>query len=185
LPAAARIIWRHSEASIGYPGSIAFDTAGNTYIADSYSSHIFKVDTTGTVTVVAGNGTLGYSGDGGPATSAALNGPEGVFVDSSGNIYIADTGNDLIRVVNTGTVQITIAGIAIPAGDIANGGWDILPRLTGKVDVCTPATAGPATSADLNAILSASQSTATGDIFLSRTQTMRRSARFRASSGNI
>jgi trimeric autotransporter adhesin len=68
-------------ASIGYPGSVAFDGVGNAYIAASYSSHIFKVDTTGTVTVVAGNGTHGYSGDGGPATSAALNGPEGVFLD--------------------------------------------------------------------------------------------------------
>ena len=68
-------------ASIGYPGSIAFDSAGNAYIADSNSSHIFKVDTTGNLTVVAGNGTFGYSGDGELATNAALNHPVGVFVD--------------------------------------------------------------------------------------------------------
>ena len=63
------------KASIGYPGTIALDSAGNSYIADSYSSQILKVDTTGTLTVVAGNGTLGYTGDNGPATSAALNAP--------------------------------------------------------------------------------------------------------------
>ena len=99
------------KASIGSPGSIALDSAGNSYIADSYSSHIFKVDTTGTLTVVAGNGTVGYTGDGGLATSAALNAPEGVYVDASGNIFIADTGNSVIREVtaSNGTVT-TVAG---------------------------------------------------------------------------
>src|SRR5271166_1366997 len=98
-------------ASIGYPDSIAFDGAGNTYIADSYSGHVFKVDTTGALTVVAGNGTHGYSGDGGPATSAALDGPEGVFVDASGNIFIADTQNSVIREVTASNGNIiTVAG---------------------------------------------------------------------------
>ena len=106
------------KASIGYPVGVAFDTAGNTYIADSYSSDVLKVDTSGNVTVVAGNGTSGYSGDGGPATSGALNNPEGLFVDGSGNIFIADTGNGIIRVVNTGTTQITVANTVIPPGDI-------------------------------------------------------------------
>lgn len=98
-------------ASIGYPGSVALDAAGNIYIADSYSNHIFKVDTTGNLTVVAGNGTPGYSGDGGPATSAALNNPEGVFVDGSGNIFIADTDNCLVREVSGGNIS-TVAGNA-------------------------------------------------------------------------
>jgi trimeric autotransporter adhesin len=107
-------------SSIGYPGSIARDAAGNTYIADRYSSHIFKVDTTGTLTVVAGNGTLGYFGDGGLATSAALNGPEGVFVDAAGNIFIADTDNSVIREVTASNGNITtVAGNGKPgyAGD--------------------------------------------------------------------
>jgi protein gp37 len=98
-------------ASIGYPGSIAFDSAGSTYIADSNSSHIFKVDTTGNLTVVAGNGTFGYSGDGGLAINATLNRPEGVFVDGSGNIFIADTDNCLIREVSGGNIS-TVAGNA-------------------------------------------------------------------------
>jgi len=106
------------QASIGYAGSVALDSSGNTYIADSYSSQVFKVSASKTLTVVAGNGTLGYSGDGGPATSAALNGPEGVAVDSAGNLYIADTDNCVIRVVNTGSTSVTIAGVTIQPGNI-------------------------------------------------------------------
>jgi trimeric autotransporter adhesin len=98
-------------ASIGYAGSIARDAAGNSYIADSYSSHIFKVDLTGNLIVLAGNGTLGYSGDGGPATSAALNRPQGVAVDATGNVFIADTDNSVIRevIAASGNIQ-TVAG---------------------------------------------------------------------------
>ncbi|MGA8735444.1 MAG: hypothetical protein WB558_16120, partial [Terriglobales bacterium] len=112
------------KASIGYPGSIVLDAAGDIYIADSYSSHIFKVDTTGTLTVVAGNGTHGYSGDGGPATRAALGifGPEGLAVDGSGNIFIADTDNSVIRevVATSGNIQ-TVAGNG-SAGYSGDGG---------------------------------------------------------------
>jgi trimeric autotransporter adhesin len=98
-------------ASIGYAGSVARDAAGNTYVADSYSSQIFKIDTSSNLTVVAGNGTLGYSGDGGLATSAALNRPEGVVVDAAGDIFIADTDNSVIREVVAGTGNIqTVAG---------------------------------------------------------------------------
>lgn len=103
------------QSSIGFAQSIAFDASGNAYIADSYSSQIFKVSTSGTLTVVAGNGSMGYSGDGGPATSAALNRPEGVFVDGSGNIFIADTDNNVVRevVASTGNIQ-TVAGNGTP-----------------------------------------------------------------------
>lgn len=98
-------------ASIGYPGTIAFDTAGNAYVADIYSSRVLKVNAAGIVTAVAGNDTSGYSGDGGPATSAALSHPIGVAVDSAGNVFIADTGNSVIREVmaSTGNIQ-TVAG---------------------------------------------------------------------------
>ena len=109
-------------ASIGYPGSIARDAAGNTYIADSYSNHVFKVDTTGNLTVVAGNGTRGYAGDGGPATSAALSNPGGVFVDASGNIFIADTDNCLIREVSGGTISTVAGNTALGCGYSGDGG---------------------------------------------------------------
>ncbi len=103
-----------ASASLGYPESVAFDSAGNAYIANSYfyANQIIEVSSAGIVTVVAGNGTFGgYSGDGGPATSAALNQPQGVFVDGSGNIFIADSQNSLIRevVASTGVIQ-TVAG---------------------------------------------------------------------------
>jgi sugar lactone lactonase YvrE len=116
-------------ASIGYPGSIAFDAAGNTYIADSYSSRIFKVDMSGTLTVVAGNGTHGYSGDGGLATSAALGifGPEGIAVDGSGNIFIADTDNSVIREVSasTGNITTVVTGLNDPVGIFVDASGDI------------------------------------------------------------
>ncbi|MFZ3265841.1 MAG: hypothetical protein WA172_17675 [Terriglobales bacterium] len=102
------------QASFGYPESMAFDSSGNVYIAESYASQVLKVSTSGTVTVVAGNGTSGYSGDGGPATSAALGafGPQGIFVDGSGNIFIADTGNSVIREVVAGSGNIqTVVGV--------------------------------------------------------------------------
>jgi protein gp37/sugar lactone lactonase YvrE len=108
----------------GYPASVAVDKNGNTYIADSYSSNILEVAPSGNVTIVAGNGTVcpqtaAQCGDGGPATSAALNHPEGVFVDGSGNIFIADSDNNVIRAVNTGSATITIAGVVIQPGNIA------------------------------------------------------------------
>jgi uncharacterized protein (TIGR03437 family) len=84
------------------------DSAGNLYIADSYNNRIRKV-TNGVITTVAGNGTQGYSGDNGPATSAQFSYPEGVTVDSAGNLYIADTGNGRIRKVSNGVIT-TVAG---------------------------------------------------------------------------
>ncbi len=99
-----------AQASLGYPASVALDSNGNLYIASSYyESQILEVSTRGMVTVVAGNGTSGYSGDGGPATSAALAQPGGVFADGSGNIFIADTGNCVIREVSGGNIS-TVAG---------------------------------------------------------------------------
>jgi len=111
-------------ASIGYPGSVAFDSGGNSYIADSYSNHVFKVSAAGTLTVLAGNGTRGYSGDGGPAASAQLAGPEGVFVDGTGNVFIADTENSVIREIPAGSGNIkTVAGnYAAGAGYSGDGG---------------------------------------------------------------
>src|ERR1019366_4147209 len=86
---------------------VALDAAGNLYIADSGNSRIRKV-TKGVITTVAGNGTNGFGGDNGPATSAQLNGPSGLAVDSAGNLFITD-GGSRIRKVSSGVIT-TVAG---------------------------------------------------------------------------
>ena len=98
-----------SGAQLSFPGSIAFDSSGNMYIADSGNNRIRKISN-GTITTVAGNGTAGYTGDKGAATSAELNNPTGVAVDSAGNIYIADTNNHVVRQVSSSGTITTFAG---------------------------------------------------------------------------
>jgi RHS repeat-associated protein len=98
------------QAELSYSHDVAVDGSGNLYIADTFNHCIRKVDTSGIITTVAGDGTYGYSGDGGPAAQAELNYPCGVAVDGSGNIYIADTDNDRIRKVDTSGIITTVAG---------------------------------------------------------------------------
>jgi len=89
-----------SAAQLNGPVSIALDANGNLFIADAGNNAIREVQkTTGNIITVAGNGTAGYSGDGGLATSAQLNSPGGLAVDANGDLFIADTGNDGIRKV--------------------------------------------------------------------------------------
>ena len=97
-----------SGAELHSPAGIALDASGNLYIADQGNGVIRKVTPTGTITTVAGNNETGFSGDNGPATNATLYEPAGVAVDSAGNLYIADTGNNRIREVNTSGVITTI-----------------------------------------------------------------------------
>ena len=97
-------------AQFNNPWGLALDTAGNLYISDTYNNRIRKVDLTGTISTVAGNGNCCYSGDNGPATSANINSPEGIAVDSSGNLYIADTNNQRIRKVTAAGTITTVAG---------------------------------------------------------------------------
>jgi uncharacterized protein (TIGR03437 family) len=99
-------------ASLSYPAGLAFDSSGNLYIADTYNSNVRKVDTNGIISTVAGDGGQGgFAGDGGPATKALLQNPAGLAVDHSGNLYIADRGNNRVRMVaaSTGIIS-TIAG---------------------------------------------------------------------------
>jgi sugar lactone lactonase YvrE len=92
------------------PSGLAIDSNGNLLVADTGHNRILKVDTNGVMTRVAGTGTLGFSGDGGLATNANLNQPQGVAVDGAGNLYIADRYNHRIRKVDVNGVITTIAG---------------------------------------------------------------------------
>jgi trimeric autotransporter adhesin len=99
-----------TSARLGPPSGVAVDSAGNIYIADTHNARIRKVTRTGVITTIAGNGNHGYSGDGGQAASAQLSWPHSVAVDSSGNLYIADTQNNRIRKVTPAGLITTVAG---------------------------------------------------------------------------
>jgi uncharacterized protein (TIGR03437 family) len=109
-------------AQLNGPFSAALDSSGNLYIADQFNHRIRMVDTSGNITTVAGNGTPGYTGDGGAATSAELNDPQGVVVDSSGNIYIADTANNAVRKVSGGKITSIVGNPGGSAGYTGDGG---------------------------------------------------------------
>ena len=122
-------------ASLDLPSGIALDGAANLYIADTLHYRIRFVNAkTGIINTFAGDGSPGYAGDNGPAVNATFSTPSGVAVDGAGNVYIADTGNNVIRKVvpSTGIVT-TVAGNGLPgtATNVGDG--------------------GPATSANLNA----------------------------------
>jgi hypothetical protein len=97
-----------TSADLDLPFAVALDGAGNLYIADSAHSRIRKVDAkTQVISTYGGDGTEGYTGDNGPATSAALNAPQGLAIDGAGNLYFADSGNNVIRRIDGATGVIT------------------------------------------------------------------------------
>ncbi len=93
-----------------YPAGVNLDRQGNLYVADTDHNRIRRIDPSGVITTVAGTGVDGDAGDGGPATSAQLDAPADVAVDGLGNLYIADTNNSRIRVVDANGIITTIAG---------------------------------------------------------------------------
>ncbi len=177
-----------TSASFNYPIGVSVDTAGNIYIADEDNNRIRKVSTaTGMITTVAGNRIYGFGGDSGPATSASIYNPSGVAVDSAGNIYIADEGNNRIRKVNASTEVITTvagngsatfrgdnspatsaslynpSGVAVDsAGNIyiadegnnrirkVNASTEVITTVAGNGSATFSGDGGPATSASLN-----------------------------------
>ena len=121
-----------------YPFGVTVDTAGNVYVADELNQRVRKIDSTGNMTTVAGNGTCGYSGDGGSATSAELCDPTGVATDSSGDIYIADKDNQRIRKVSSGTIT-TAAGSVGVCSFSGDGGTATKAGLCNPFDVAVDA----------------------------------------------
>lgn len=100
-----------TSASLNSPAGACADAAGNLYIADTFNHRIRRVDTTGTITTVVGNGSASFAGDGAAATAASIRFPTGVAVNAAGDIFIADNGNQRIRrVAASDGVISTIAG---------------------------------------------------------------------------
>ena len=117
-------------AMLCFPTGLAFDTSGNLYVADGGNMRVRKISTSGKITTVAGTGANGYSGDGGPATSAELSNPWTIVFDSTGNLYFSEITNNIVRKVNTSGTISTYAGTPQVAGFSGDG--------------------GPATSAEMN-----------------------------------
>jgi uncharacterized protein (TIGR03437 family) len=118
----------------GSPQGVAVDSSGNVFV--SSGNRIVKLDSKGNGTVVAGSNAGGFSGDGGPASAALLNTPQGLAIDSAGNLYIADAYNHRIREITAGNIS-TVAGSGATCGSTCN-----LGGFTGD--------GGPATSATLS-----------------------------------
>ena len=123
-------------AYLNNPAGVAVDGYGNIYIADQLNNRIRKVDALGTITTVAGNGSAGYTGDGGPATGATLRWPAGISVDWQGFLYIADSGNHAIRRVDPSGTISTVAGTGT-SGFSGDDGAATLARLSQPEDVST------------------------------------------------
>lgn len=129
-------------AKLNNPVAMALDASGNAYIVDQLNHYIRKVNTAGIISTIAGTGSAGYSGDGGPATAAQVNGVWGITTDAIGNIYLGDHYNYRIRKINTsgiistyagtGTIGYSGDGIAATAADI-NAPWGICTDAIGNL----------------------------------------------------
>jgi hypothetical protein len=125
-------------ARLTRPNGIATDLAGNIFISDTGNNVIRKISD-GIITTIAGTGAEGYSGDGSAATSATFVSLKGIAVDSEGNVYIADSGNNAIRKITTSTGTITtVAGTGV-AGYSGDGGAGTLAQLSNPLGVAIDA----------------------------------------------
>lgn len=117
-------------ARLSSPQGVAWDGDGNLYIADTGNQRIRRVDSAGNVSTIAGTGTYGYGGDGGPALQAQLASPRGLAVDLCGNIYVADSDNDRVRVLSSDSQFRCVAAAArahASGGGSSSGGGGTQP----------------------------------------------------------
>jgi len=115
-------------ARVSSPSGVAVDASGNVYVQDFLNHRVRKINTSGYITTIAGNGTVGYSGDGSVGTTSQVS-PFGIAADKHGNVYISDASYGVIRKVNTVGIISTFAGSGVQ-GNSGNGG----PALSAKLD---------------------------------------------------
>ena len=120
------------------PYALAVDDNGNIYVADVGNYRIRKINTSGIITTIAGNGIAGYGGDGGPADTAEISRVNGIAVDSTGNVFISDADNQRIRMINTDGIINTIGGNGV-AGNSGIGGNALLANLFNPQGICLDA----------------------------------------------
>lgn len=135
-------------ARLQAPAAVAYDREGNLYIADERAHRIRRVTPAGLITTVAGNGRAAYSGDGGPADKASLNAPRGIAFDANGFLYVADSGNNAVRLIS-------------PSGAITSAAGNGFSGFRGD--------GGPATAAQLNAPSAIAVDPNTSEIFIADT----------------
>ena len=123
-----------SSAAVSQPFAVTLDRSGRLVIDDTYNNRIRLVDATGNIHTIAGNGGSGYSGDGGPATNATFDLPDGIAYDTSGNLFITDWGNNVVRKVATTGIITTIAGTG-SYGYSGDGGAATLASLAHPCDL--------------------------------------------------
>ena len=123
-------------AKLGGPAAVAVDTFDNIYIADGANNRVRKVDAiTGFITTIAGLGSGSFSGDGGPASAAELYGPNGLYFDKHGNLYVTDANNNRVRKIDTAGIMSTVAGNGT-AGSTGDGLLAINAKCSPVFNIC-------------------------------------------------